>query len=139
MVDGSASKPALSRRMARTYNSTCSPQTDLLALDGHWGYCSPACEGELPTYSRSATSNMSDSFLAPPAPTRSPPSPTCGPSPSPTSPPGDQVHPSALLSFFSFPPIFVSPGICYTYDPPKEVEPGVSGQLYALLGDQSVS
>ena len=27
-------------------------------------------------------------------------------------------------------------GICHTYDPPGPVEPGVSGQFYALLGDK---
>ncbi|XP_023331127.1 uncharacterized protein LOC111703419 [Eurytemora carolleeae] len=27
-------------------------------------------------------------------------------------------------------------GLCHTYNPPGEVEPGVTGQLYALLGEQ---
>ena len=30
-------------------------------------------------------------------------------------------------------------GICHTYNPPRDVEPGVSGQLYALLGDREKS
>ena len=28
-------------------------------------------------------------------------------------------------------------GVCHTYNPPQEVEPGVSGQLYTLLGDSN--
>ena len=27
-------------------------------------------------------------------------------------------------------------GVCHTYNPPRDVEPGVSGQLYTLLGDR---
>lgn len=27
-------------------------------------------------------------------------------------------------------------GVCHTYNPPRDVEPGVSGQLYTLLGDK---
>ena len=28
-------------------------------------------------------------------------------------------------------------GVCHTYNPPKEVEPGVSGQFYAILGKEN--
>jgi len=30
-------------------------------------------------------------------------------------------------------------GLCHTYNPPGEVEPGVTGQLYALLGDEKLT
>ena len=29
---------------------------------------------------------------------------------------------------------FGSGGVCHTYNPPRKVEPGVSGQFYAILG-----
>ena len=30
-------------------------------------------------------------------------------------------------------------GLCHTYNPPGEVEPGVTGQLYALLGQEKTN
>ena len=84
-------------------------------MDGYWGYCSPSCSGELP---------------------------------SPTSKYSLTTQPN-LWNLALFDLSTWGSGICYTYDPPSEVgfgnskkvdfcqvEPGVFGQMYALLGHQ---